>query len=514
VEFVPLGDEFRQASDGLYTAMGDLMDEMEGLNGLLRSANHTLTEDLRAVSHQCDRVFDVLLSAVDDFRDDVEEGLDGMVKDTSEEDIAATREGKIADCRSSGAIEGDRNVGGIAGAVAIELDLDPEDDGAERFSFGSTYETKAVLQNCVNTGAVAAKKDCAGGVAGRMDLGTALTCENYGRVESTGGDYTGGIAGYADASLRSSYAKNALAGKSYVGGIAGWASRMTDCCAIVRIEEGDECVGAIAGGVDTDGTLRGNRFLDTGTAGLDGVSYAGRAEPIDFAALVELPDVPAEFLTFTLTLRAGEETVAELPFRYGQDLSRLTLPPVPESEEGYGAWPSFDVSGTQSDIVLEAVYTPWVTVAASAELSDRRSLALADGQFTEAVVLHVTESGQTPPPGCGEDCVIWDVSLSESGLTDDAAVPLRLLSPGGGDAKVWQYRDGGWQSVEAVRNGQYLLVTMEGTSGTFCIQKASMVPVAAIAGVGVGGLAAAVAVLAVKRRKKKRKTVAAKTHQH
>ena len=48
-----------------------------------------------------------------------------------------------------------------------------------------TYETKAVLQGCVNYGSVTAKKDCVGGLAGRMDLGTALDCQNYGPVEST-----------------------------------------------------------------------------------------------------------------------------------------------------------------------------------------------------------------------------------------------------------------------------------------------------------------------------------------
>ena len=46
-------------------------------------------------------------------------------------------------------------------------------------SFGSSYETKAVLMNCVNRGAVTSKKDCVGGLAGRMDLGTALECQNY-----------------------------------------------------------------------------------------------------------------------------------------------------------------------------------------------------------------------------------------------------------------------------------------------------------------------------------------------
>ena len=60
-------------------------------------------------------------------------------------------------------------------------------------------------------------------------------------------------AGFADASVRSCWAKCVLSGGNYVGGVAGWASRLRDSCAIVTIEEGTEYLGAVAGGVDADG---------------------------------------------------------------------------------------------------------------------------------------------------------------------------------------------------------------------------------------------------------------------
>lgn len=171
--------------------MSGLLEEMDGLNSALQTGNGTLTADLRAINRQFNAVFTLLLDAMDDARDTAEGGLEGIIQDTSDEDISATREGKVADCSNLGTVEGDRNVGGIAGAVAIEFDLDPEDDTTGRFSFGSSYETKAVLMNCVNRGAVTGKKDCVGGLAGRMDLGTALECQNYGPVASTGGNYVG-----------------------------------------------------------------------------------------------------------------------------------------------------------------------------------------------------------------------------------------------------------------------------------------------------------------------------------
>ena len=96
-----------------------------------------------------------------------------------------------------GKIEADINVGGIAGAMAIEYDLDPEDDisAVGNRSLNFRYETKAVALRCRNYGSVISKKNCAGGIVGRMDLGTAAECEGYGYVQSTNGDYVGRILG-------------------------------------------------------------------------------------------------------------------------------------------------------------------------------------------------------------------------------------------------------------------------------------------------------------------------------
>ena len=515
-QFTPLGEEAREASDGLFSALSGLSGEMEGLNDSLQGGNHRLTGDLRAISRQFNIIFNLLINAMNDLQDGVDNRAEEIVQDTSDEDVAATREGKVADCQNTGTVEGDRNVGGVTGAVGVEVDLDPEGDLSDRLSFGSTYETKAVIQGCVNRGAVTAKKDCAGGIAGQMELGTALDCQSYGPVASTGGDYVGGAAGYADASVRGCWAKNVLSGGSYVGGIAGWASRLRDCRAIATIEEGTEYLGAVAGWVETDGILSGNCFVDTGWAGVDGVSYAGRAEPVAFEVLSQLPDLPQEFTAFTLTLVAEEKTVAQIPFFYGEDLSQISLPQVPEAEGCYGVWPDFDTSGLSSDVTLEAVYTPWVTLVASNGKVNKLSIALAEGRFTEEVELLVGSGGVAPPQETGERDEIWaeawEISLLGSDLGPEDVVPLRLLNPAGGDAVVWQYENGQWRQVEAVRNGRYLLLTMKGTQGVFYVQPQSgsdwLIPAA------VGAAALAVLLLIAGRYwKKKRAARAAKQKQ-
>ena len=507
LELSPLGQEARDASDDLYASLSDLSDGMEELRTTVDSAGDTLAADLRAVSRQMNKVLNLMLDAFSDLQDVTEEDRE-LIEDTSDEDISATRQGKVTGCRNTGTVEGDRNVGGAVGSMAIEYDLDPEDD-VERFSLGNTYETKAVLQDCVNRGAVTAKKDCAGGLAGRMDLGTSLSCQNYGAVTSTSGDYVGGVAGYADGTVRDSYAKCVLSGASYIGGIAGWAARLQNCAAIVTVDEGTECVGAIAGDADLNsGELSGNRFVDTGTAGIDGVSYAGIAEPVDFETLRAVAGIPTEFVSFTLTLVAEDETVATIPFYYGEDLSLVKLPEVPEREDGYGVWPAFDTSGLNSDITLEAVYTPWVTLVASEAAEGNLALALAEGRFTEEARLEVANSAQTPPAGGSAKGTtdVWTLTLTGTDAAEGAEVPIRLLNRGGGRASVWQLTDGQWTPVDAAVNGHYLLLTMTGATATFCIRSNQGSPWLLAVLLAAALLAVLAAVLLVLRHRKKKKT--------
>ena len=56
----------------------------------------------------------------------------------------------------------------------------------------------------------------AGGIAGRMDLGTISGCGGWGDVASESGDYAGGVAGLSLSSVRGSYTKCTLSGGSYL----------------------------------------------------------------------------------------------------------------------------------------------------------------------------------------------------------------------------------------------------------------------------------------------------------
>lgn len=70
--------------------------------------------------------------------------------------------GRLLSCSNTAAISGDLNVGGVAGSMAVEYELDPEDDLISNSApiYRRAYELKAILQPGVPTpGAVVGRRD-------------------------------------------------------------------------------------------------------------------------------------------------------------------------------------------------------------------------------------------------------------------------------------------------------------------------------------------------------------------
>ena len=175
LSFYPLGDGYRSTMDSLFANLRGTMDTLDALSDEVSADGTTLTADLRAVNDQMNVVVNLCL---DIFVDMTDADASDIFEDTSDEDIDAVTLGKVRGCTNHGTVEADLNVGGIAGAMAIEYELDPEDDTKQSASvFDRVYETKAVVQHCVNRGSISGKKDCIGGIVGEMDLGIVLSCE-------------------------------------------------------------------------------------------------------------------------------------------------------------------------------------------------------------------------------------------------------------------------------------------------------------------------------------------------
>ncbi len=118
----------------------------------------------------------LLFDEIDDLRDGADKDLDDIFIDVSDEEINRTKQGKIASSHNYGEVEGDRNAGGIAGAMSIDLAIDPVDDIAHPKTLSFTYRMKVILQDCINDGKITGKKDCVGGVVvGYAESGTVIS---------------------------------------------------------------------------------------------------------------------------------------------------------------------------------------------------------------------------------------------------------------------------------------------------------------------------------------------------
>lgn len=177
------------------------------------------------------------------------------------------------------------------------------------------------------------KKSCAGGLVGRMDLGTISDCKGYADVFGENGDYIGGVCGISLSSIRKSFAKCTLSGRKYVGGIAGSGASISDCNSMVKITEYTRFFGAVAG--EITGDYSGNKFVsDTPLAGVDRVGYAGKTEQVSYEELCTDKNLPDDYRKFTLKFVSDGKTMKEQAFSYGDSFGTEMYPEIPE-KDGY-----------------------------------------------------------------------------------------------------------------------------------------------------------------------------------
>ena len=490
--FSGLGTEFGESSDALNAALGGVGNELTALNGEMSNATSVLLSDVRAINNQFMKVMNLFLNVLNNTQN---VDYTDIFEDVSEESLQSATRGKVLECINYGSVEADRNVGGVAGAMAIEYDLDPEDDllSSENRTTRFTYQTRAILLSCDNYGTVQAKKSCAGGLVGRMDLGTVSGCGGYGAVSSENGDYVGGVCGLSLSSVRRSYAKCTLEGRKYVGGIVGSGSRVSDCLSMVEIAGLTQLGGAVAGEITSD--YSGNCFVSDTLAGVDRVSYAGKAEQITYDALLEREDAPEQFRSLTLRFVSDGKTVKSQTFDYGSSFDSDIYPTLPEKEDSYVHWDRSQLRDLRFDTDVTAVYEPYVTTLSSDQRRDDHPILLVQGSLREGDVLQTAEA----EAAMDNAVEAWSLRIPGDGQESHE---VRWLMPDKGKCYT-AYTDNGTgaKKADCQVNGSYLCFTMDG-SGTVTIVSASQLSWW-IWAAGGGAVAAAVVVVLLVRRKKR-----------
>lgn len=456
---------FQAAKTNFSNSMRNIADSLSRLGALLADNGSVLNQDMQEISNQAFGILDSLTYGIE--QEDSE-----LIEDVSDEDSQNEVEGKVGDCINHGRIEGDLNVGGIAGAMAIEHDLDPEDDVQieGEVSLNVQYRTRVVIRNCENAGEIQGKKDCTGGIVGNMAMGSVMDCRNTGRAVSDGGDYVGGIAGLSEGTIRRCSVKCWLSGGNYIGGIVGLGNEIYTSNALIRIEEGVECTGAIAGKLDENGAAEGNQFIDTGVAGIDGVSYAGAAEPVSWEALTSQEEVPDLFQTCTVQFIAGEEIIESITVDYGAGIQPDAVPKVPEKNGCYGVWEEWDSSNICFDERIHAEYTNYVAALETEETrNDSMALMLVDGDFTEEDILSLeTWQGEAEVAAGGKRQIeAWKLTIPE----DASEVhTVRYLPPEEEKGiEIYVLEGDVWNRITPEEDGKYLTFEAHEQQVTFLV---------------------------------------------
>ena len=276
-------------TEAFYDHFQKLAGSIEPIADAADSMTEETAADIDALTDQMNLVIETFFDLTDSLTaDDLDERY--QKTDISEQDPYQSDSSSIERCSNTGQVDGDSNIGGICGCIGFENKIDAEGvlDVSDYLLKDAKYTVFAALRRCMNTGAVTAKKEAAGGICGCMEFGIVTDSSNTGAVSTGEGDYCGGISGQSKGTVTLSCAGSLLSGNAYVGGITGMGTNVRDCISYSYIGGGTEYLGAVAG--KAEGKVTGCKYVDYGIGGIDNIGYAGVAEP---AKIEDMQNAPA-----------------------------------------------------------------------------------------------------------------------------------------------------------------------------------------------------------------------------
>ena len=431
----PDSDSFYQNFEKLAASTVPVADDASLLAGKAES-------DIDAITSQMDQIVDTFFSLTENI------SLDDRYEETdiSRQDPYQSDSSSVESCRNTGEVNGDTNAGGIVGSIGFENRIDAEGklDISRYLLNDAKYTIFASVRKCFNSGAVTAKKEAAGGIAGSMEFGIVTDSANTGEVRVQEEDFCGGICGSSHGTITQCVSKCLLSGHANIGGIAGKGGSLSECISYSYIGDGTEFLGAIAG--SADGEVNDCLYVDYGIGGIDNVGYEGTAQPLppepeqaetkdrsagesgtgkpdtaesgigesgmadsgtgdsgtgvsgmeefdmgefdmgEFGAEGSDAESFSSVNACTVSFVVEGEVWKEVSVPFGGSLE--TLPHVPNKDDDYWQWDDFDQEHIFSDqTVTGAYYRPTTTLASEGDVPDY----LAEGIFYDGQTLTVTD---------------------------------------------------------------------------------------------------------------------------
>ena len=265
------------------------------------------------------------------------------------------------------------------------------------------------------------------------------------------------------------------------------------------------------------------------------MSRTGKAEPISYDELLDVPTVPDGMRQLELRFVADEETLKVQTFQYGDSFDETIYPDIPEKDGYYGQWDVTDLTDLHFDTTVTAVYTRYVTtVPGEVRRDSGRAVFFVDGDYdadaqltTQTMAL--SNSGLCPvsaglseaishymsvnpwytwfsAPITKEIVEQWSVSIPDDG---EAVHTLHYLSPSESTRHlaVFVRQDGGWKRAQADTFGSYLTFDISGSQAEIAVVSVLHIWwVWTILAVLILGLIALLIVLLSKAAKRRRKT--------
>ena len=502
-------------ADKLFLTMSNLEIEMTDLTSEISMFGSELSPIVREMNDCFSRMSDNIINMIYGITD-----TNIFDDEVTEDEVMEITYGKVFSSHNSAPVYGDINVGGICGAMGLEYTLDPEDDMSAELSVTQKkhYQLKAVIHACVNSGDVTSKRDAVGGVVGKMDFGTVYASESYCSVASETGNYVGGIAGISAGRISASFVKGYLSGAKYIGGIigagvtedfSGDSSMVRDCYSMVEILSFTQYAGAIAG--TAAGEFEANYFVSDILAGIDRVSYHGKAMPISYEELVKRRSIPGAFYSFTLKFIADGEIVKSLEFNYGDSFDASVFPEVPKKDGYYGYWDTDVLENLTFDVNVNAVYKPYVTAIGSENDRNGKNVFLVEGKFTSDDKLVVASGGDSPSPSLVDGIFTsyavverWTLSIPN----DNNDIHDIHFLPEIEKCVIYIVKDGEWVETDVDKLGKYLTFSTVGSTVEIAVARKSIkiIPVVLVALVAIViGLGVFVAVKFAKSKKPNQK---------
>lgn len=483
-------------------------DNVKNINDFADSIDDGFSNVMSSINNfngQVDNIIDKVNDSVDIIED--KSGYT-YINDVSTKDIGS-KNGVIFACINNGNVDGDINIGGIAGSMNIEYENDPELelDFKASLDIALRVSVNDVIIHCRNTARVKSKRNCAGSILGNQEFGLVYSSEGYGRVTSDDGDYVGGIVGNSTGAIGNCYSYSIVSGKGYVGGIAGYGDTLEKNVSLSIVNGDGECIGSIAGQIRGDGNVEENCFSNDDYEGIDGITYGDKANRVTYEEIMKMPGIPTQFNRVIVTFELDKEEIASIEKPYGSILTEEDYPLVEVEDDAYVKWDDSIVGKSiENNITVKANYVLW-NQSLSGYKRDKKSdnlIFVVEGKFYGDSRISMK---QTEGPDMLKDsqelmyAYSWEIFFDKEEVKD--AYKARFYV--GDNAKEYSVmvrKGDSWENISSKVDGKYIVATIPYNADFAVIHTKPDYTVYIIVGSVTGVILLLIIMLVIRRKKK------------